>query len=149
VGYYHLSSHLGDEFLIRNPSFHRLNYVRDSVIVGVTHDLTPDTQLYGEVAYAFNAEDGALAWEFQYGAQYSPLFPAGSRGSPFAGMNIHTREDFNYQTSVNVVMGWQWRGAVSNHRLRTGMQYYSGPSMQYSFVNRYESLVGGGVWFDY
>ncbi len=148
AGYYHLSSHVGDEFLIRNPAFVRLNYVRDSAIAGWTRDITPNSQVYGEIAYAFNHEDGALPLEFQYGFQYSPLV-FGLRGAPFGAINGHTRQDFNYETSINVVAGWQWRGMDTNHTLRVGMQYYDGPSMQYSFVNKHESLFGGGIWFDY
>ena len=149
AGYYHLSSHVGDEFLIKNPGFQRLNYVRDSLIFGWTHDWTPDFQLYGEVAYAFNAEDGAEPWEFQYGLQYNPVAPTGTFGAPFAGFNVHTRQDFDWETGYNLVGGCQWRGAASNHTLRLGLQFYNGPSIQYSFVNRNETLIGGGLWFDY
>ncbi len=150
VGYYHLSSHLGDEFLIKNPGFllTRLNYVRDSAIAGWTHDLNPDTQVYGEVAYALGHEGGALPWEFQYGVQYSPL-TFGLRGAPYVALNGHTREDNNWVTGVNTVAGWQWRGDQTNHLFRVGFQYYTGPSVQYSFVGLKETLVGGGIWFDY
>ncbi len=147
AGYYHLSSHLGDEYLIRNPGYLRLNYVRDSGIVGWTRHLNPNAQIYGEVAYAFNAEDGALPLELQYGAQYSPL-KFGLRGAPFAAINGHTRQDFGYVTSVNMNAGWQWRGA-SNHTYRLGMQYYTGPALQYSFAGLRETLFGGGMWMDY
>lgn len=148
LGYYHLSSHLGDEFLLSHPGFVRLNYVRDSGIVGWTRDLTPETQIYGEVAYAFNNEDGALPWEFQYGIQYSPRTP-GLFGAPFGAVNGHTREDFNYETSINAVAGWQWWSEESNHTLRVGIQYYDGPALQYSFVNKHETLMGWGLWLDY
>lgn len=148
AGYYHLSSHLGDEFLLNNPGYVRLNYVRDSGIVGWTHHLTPETQVYGEVAYAFGHEDGALPWEFQYGIQYRPRVP-GLYGAPFGGINGHTRQDFNYETSINVVAGWQWWSEQSNHTFRVGLQYYDGPAMQYSFVNKHETLMGWGLWFDY
>ena len=148
AGYYHLSSHLGDEFLLLNPGYVRLNYVRDSAIVGWTRDLTPETQVYGEVAYAFNHEDGALPWEFQYGIQYSPRVP-GLYGAPFGGINGHTRQDFHYETSINVMAGWQWWSAQSNHTFRVGLQYYDGPALQYSFVNKHETLMGWGLWFDY
>ena len=148
AGYSHLSSHLGDEFLLSNPGFVRLNYVRDSGIVGWTHHLTPEAQVYGEVAYAFGHEAGALPLEFQYGIQYSPRVP-GVFGAPFGGINGHTRQDFGYETSINVVAGWQWWSEQSNHTFRVGLQYYDGPSMQYSFVNKHETLTGWGLWFDY
>jgi hypothetical protein len=33
--------------------------------------------------------------------------------------------------------------------LRVGLQCYNGKSIQYSFFDRDEQLVGLGVWFDY
>lgn len=148
AGYYHLSSHLGDEYVIANPMVTRFNYVRDSAVAAVTYDITQDWQTYGEIAYALGAEDGALPLEFQYGLQYSPeVF--GLRGAPFAAINGHTREDFNYVTSVNMQAGWQWRGTESQHLWRIGLQYYSGPALQYSFPGQRDQLLGGGLWFDF
>ncbi len=148
AGYYHLSSHLGDEFVIANPLVTRFNYVRDSAVAGVTYDLTDDWQTYGEIGYAVGAEDGALPLEFQYGLQYSPQV-FGLRGAPFAALNGHTREDFDYATSVNAQAGWQWRGTESQHLWRVGIQYYSGPALQYSFPGQRDQLLGGGMWFDF
>lgn len=148
AGYYHLSSHLGDEFVIANPLVHRFNYVRDSSVLGVTYDINNDWQTYGEMAYALGAEDGAEPFEFQYGLQYSPLV-YGLRGAPFTAINGHTRQDFNNVTSVNCQAGWQWRGTESQHLLRVGLQYYSGPSLQYSFPGKHDHLLGGGLWFDF
>lgn len=149
AGYYHISSHIGDEFLIANPGFVRLNYVRDSLIVGWTHDLTLDTQVYGEIGYAFNYDGGALPLEFQFGVQYSPTCETGLRGAPFSALNVHIREDYNFATSINLAAGWQWRGMESDHRFRLGLQCFNGPSAQYSFGNQHETLVGGGAWFDF
>jgi len=148
AGYYHLSSHVGDEFLIANPGFARQNYVRDSLIAGWTHDVTTSTQIYGEIGYAFNHEDGAEPLELQFGTQYLP-WGDGCRGAPFAAFNVHLREDFDFETSINVVAGWQWRGPQTDHRFRAGVQYYDGPSMQWSFTNLHETLIGGGLWCDY
>ncbi len=149
TGYHHLSSHLGDEFVIRNPTFPRLNYVRDSVIVGWTHDLNLDMQVYAESSYALGHEGGAQPWELQYGFQYSPMHPVWLRGAPYFGINGHTREDRGWITGINTVAGWQWRGTQNNHLFRVGVQYYTGPAIQYSFVGLNETLLGGGIWFDY
>lgn len=149
AGYYHISSHVGDEFLLANPTFNRLNYVRDSLITGVSRDLTPNTQLYGEIGIAVGQQGGAEWLEFQYGAQYAPPTPTGFRGAPFAAVNSHTRQDFGWVNGVNCVTGWGWQGAASKHRLRIGLNYYNGPSLQYVFLNQRENLIGGGIWFDY
>ena len=148
TGYYHISSHLGDEFLLSNPGFKRLNYVRDSAIAGISYDVTPEVRVYSEIGYAIGHEGGALPLEFQYGAEYSPTTTSWW-GGPFAAVNGHTREERNWASSINFVGGWQWRGDQTQHRFRVGMQYYQGPALQYSFVGRDETLLGGGLWFDY
>lgn len=146
-GYYHISSHLGDEFLLRNPGYPRLNYVRDSAIAGVSFDVTPTVRLYGEAAYAIGHQGGALPLEFQYGVEYSSRQT--TWWAPFAGVNGHTREDNDWKTSINIVGGMQFRGGASQRRFRVGVQYYEGPALQYSFAGRHERLVGTGLWFDY
>jgi hypothetical protein len=149
AGYSHVSSHLGDEFMIRNPAVPRYNYVRDSVITGVSFDASPDVRLYGEVAYAIGHQGGALPLELQFGAEYAPAKPSEIWGAPFAAVNSHAREDHGWINGVNVMAGWLWRGTASDHTMRVGMQYYSGPALQWSFVGKDERLIGGGLWLDY
>jgi len=149
LGYYHISSHLGDEFLIANPTFDRVNYVRDSAIAGVIRDMTPDLQAYGEVGYALGAEGGAKPLELQLGTQYSSSIPWRFQGAPFWGVNSNLRQDRNFKRSVNMVAGWHWLGKDSRHSFRAGMQYFNGPSMQYSFPNEDDRMLGGGLWMDF
>lgn len=148
-GYYHVSSHAGDEFLLANPAFNRINYVRDSAIAGITQDLNHATQVYGEIAYAIGAEGGAKPLEFQFGAQYIPVAKSSLRGAPYLAANYHIREDFNFHGGFNTLAGWGWQGTETRHRFRVGLQYYNGPSMQYQFLDRWENMIGGGVWYDY
>jgi len=148
-GYYHISSHIGDEFLLANPTFNRINYVRDSAIAGVTQDLNYATQVYGEIAYAIGAEGGAKPLEFQFGTQYIPVAKSSLLGAPYVAANYHIREDFNFHGGFNSVAGWGWQGVETRHRLRVGLQYYNGPSLQYQFLDRWENMYGGGIWLDY
>ena len=77
IGYYHLSSHVGDEFLMRNPGFRRINFVRDSLILGIGYFPTEDVRLYSEADWAFKTYGGEQPWEFQFGAEYSPVRDTG------------------------------------------------------------------------
>ncbi|AMV21240.1 DUF1207 domain-containing protein [Planctomyces sp. SH-PL14] len=148
AGYYHLSSHAGDEFLLANPAYQRINYVRDSAIFGTFYEVSDSIQIYGEVGLAA-VDGGAEPLEFQYGIQYSPQGPTGLKGTPFAAVNGHTRQDDGWITSFNLVAGWQWRGRYSNHLWRAGFQFYNGPAMQWEFVGRRETLGGAGIWYDF
>lgn len=149
AGYYHISSHVGDEYLIANPLFNRINYVRDSMLAGTAYQLNDVSRVYGEIGYALGVEGGAKPLEFQFGGEYAPLPTTQFTGAPFAAVNTHLREDFDFNGGVNVVAGWGWQGEHSKRRLRLGLNYYNGPSLQYEFFDRWENLVGGGIWLDY
>jgi hypothetical protein len=148
----HLSSHLGDEFLLRNPGYPRLNYVRDSIVLGGGYFPVPDVRLYGEADYAFNTDGISDPWHFQFGFEYSPLPVVewlGWHGMPFIGANGQLRQECDFGGGVNVMAGWQLRGPASGRLLRFGLQYYNGKSLQYSFFDEHEELLGFGLWYDY
>jgi hypothetical protein len=149
-GYYHLSSHLGDEYMIRYPSTlaTRINYSRDSLIAGLAVHPHPSIRLYSEAGWAFHDDGGAKPWEFQFGAEFSSNEPTGIGGAPFFAVNAHLRQENDFGGNLTVQTGWQWRGRTG-HLLRTGVQYFNGMSDQYQFFNRFEEQVGFGLWYDY
>lgn len=148
LGYYHISSHVGDEYLLAHPGFVRINYVRDSTLAGVSWDFNPALRIYGETGYAPGTQGGAEPLEFQFGGEYTPAI-TGRQGAPFIATNAHLRQDFDFEGGYSVVAGWGWQGRETGHRLRLGLSYYNGPSLQYEFFDRWENLVGGGIWLDY
>lgn len=148
VGYYHISSHLGDEFLLDFPTYPRLNYARDTLYAGYAYFMTPNLRLYAEMGWAFYV-DVSQPWEFQFGFDYAPAYPTGLRGAPFVAMNGHLREELDFGGSVTFQAGWAWRADHSTHLLRTGLHYYNGASPQYSFFRNHEQQVGYGLWYDF
>jgi hypothetical protein len=147
-GYYHLSSHMGDEFMLSNLGCRRLNYVRESLLLGTAVYLNPSLRLYSEVGYAFYVDGGAEPWEFQFGADFSPAEPSGFWGAPFFAINGHLRQENDFGGNLAVETGWQWRGR-GGHLMRVGMRYFNGMSDQYQFFDRFEEQIGAGVWYDY
>jgi hypothetical protein len=148
VGYYHISSHLGDEFLLKHPTFARLNFVRDVLVFGYTKYLTPQVRTYAEVGWAFHA-DVSEPWEVQFGFDYAPFGPTGIRGAPFLALNAHLREEVDFSGSLTCQAGWAWRSDTSTPLLRIGVHYFNGKSNQYSFFNDTEQQFGLAVWYDY
>lgn len=147
IGYYHLSSHLGDEFLIKNPGFNRLNYARDVLYLGHAVFLTPKLRVYGQVGWAFYT-DVAEEWEFQVGLEYAPVGPTGIYGAPFFAINGDSRQEVNFGGSLTVEAGWAWVGETGR-MLRTGLLYFNGESNQYSFYDEFEQQIGFGLWYDF
>ncbi len=148
LAYYHLSSHLGDEYQLKNPTISRYNYSRDVIVLGQSYYLNDDLRLYGEAGWAFYS-DVAGEWEFQFGIDYSPMIDNGFRGSPFAAVNGHLREEVDFSGNLVVQAGWQWRSAESGHLARFGVEYYNGLADQFEFFNQHENKVGLALWYDY
>lgn len=148
-GYYHISAHVGDEFLARNPGFVRTNYVRDSIMYGLRVFVTDDFRVYGDIAYAFNSDGGAEPWEIQFGTEYSPARTNEWKPSPFWAFNAHLMEEHGFGGNLNFMAGWQWRAPVSNHLFRIGAQYFNGKSSQFAFFDEHREMYGIGVWYDF
>ncbi|MGD9854962.1 MAG: DUF1207 domain-containing protein [Planctomycetaceae bacterium] len=148
-GIYHISSHVGDEFLERNPGFQRRNYSRDALLFGVYQRLTDELAAYGEIAYGVRNDGGSEPIEAQFGAEYSSLAAIEPGGGPFAAVNVHLREEFDFGGGLNILAGWEWRGPDSNRRFRVGGQYYTGKEIQWSFFDEDVTLYGAGIWYDF
>lgn len=148
-GYYHVSSHLGDEYLLRHPGVRRINYVRNSLVFGTAFHATPGLRLYGEVGWTFHEDGGAKPWEFQLGFDWTASNePTGFRGEPFLAVNGHLRQENDFGGNITVETGWLWRGKTG-HTCRIGMKYFNGMSDQYEFYDQFEEQIGLGFWYDY
>jgi hypothetical protein len=146
LGYSHLSSHVGDEFLERNPRFERVNYVRDAVMAGITYQPADEWVMYSEVGYAFYVAGGAEPWDVQLGTEYSPTSRGCSRcNGPFVAAHAHIREEVDFSGSYNVTAGWEWRSDRAERYLRLGLEYREGKSSQLEFFDRDERLFGVGI----
>lgn len=148
-GYFHISSHVGDEYLIRNPTFERVNYVTESLIAALSYDASESFRLYGETALAVKASGGAKAWQFQTGVEWVPPVAVAKRGGPFTALNINIREAVGFEPAFTLQSGWQWTGPESGRRFRAGLHYHNGFTPQYSFFRDEEQTIGFGTWLDY
>lgn len=146
--YYHLSSHVGDEFLVRNPGFTRINFSRDVLVFGASYFPRPAWRWYAETGFAFYEDEGSEQWEFQFGVDYAQPGPTGGAGTPFVALNAHLREEVDFGGNLVAQAGWLWRGHTGRV-LRTGLHYYNGKSPQFEFFDRFEQHVGIGLWQEY
>ncbi len=153
-GYYHVSSHLGDERMMRlnemGVPHSRINYYREALIFGYAYKPCPDIRLYFEADFAVKAGECTKRWHFQFGTEYSPrIRPGDSHGSPFAAINVRLMEERHFDGNLTAQLGWQWRGN-RNQLFRFGAQYFAGISEQYEHINGpREHKVGIGFWYDF
>jgi hypothetical protein len=150
LAYYHLSSHLGDEYAINHPGSldERINYVRDSAVFGASYYAVPELRLYAEAGYAINATGGAEPWEFQFGTEWSKAGPTDARGTPFLALNGYLREELNFGGDFTAEAGWLWRNQIGQ-TLRLGAFYFNGKSSQFQTFDKFEEQIGAGLWYDF
>jgi hypothetical protein len=146
--YYHISSHAGDEFMEKNPTFTRINWVRDALALGYSFYWTDNIRLYAETSWAVWA-DISDEWDFRAGVEYAPAYPTGLRGAPFFALHGHLRGELDWGGNFVAQAGWAWRGDRTGHLLRTGLHYYNGGSSQFEFIHQFEQQIGAGLWYDF
>jgi hypothetical protein len=146
--YYHISSHLGDEFLLKNPGFPVFGQARDALVLGYSRYLTDWIRVYAETGWAFYC-NASEPWEFQFGLDLAPRNPTGLYGAPFFAINAHLRQELDFGGGVNTQIGWAWRSDMTAHLLRFGFQYYNGASPQYAFLPYHEQQFSVALWYDF
>jgi len=147
LAYYHLSSHLGDEFMLRTGTV-RNDFTLDVFVLGASYFPLESVRVYGEAGYAINTGGGSEPWEFQFGAEFAPPCATGCRGAPFLAVNAHLREEVDFGGNLVLQAGWAWRNPVGR-LFRIGVQYYNGHSSQYEFFKTHEEQLGAGIWYDF
>jgi hypothetical protein len=149
LAYYHNSAHLGDEAMIRYPTFPRVNYVRDVIVLGGSYYPFDWLRLYGEAGWSFFNAGGSQPWEFQAGTELIQAQPTGIHGAPFLAINGMSRQELDWGGNVCVQAGWAWRGYRSEKLFRIGFEYLYGSDPQYEFVFYNQNRAGIGVWYDF
>lgn len=149
LAFYHLSSHLGDEFVLKNPGFPRINYSRNAFTLGHAWWWTDELRIYAEVDWAFMNDGGSQPWGTLFGLEHVTSRPTGLRPAPFWALHGHLREEVDWGGNLVVQAGWLWRSDEAGRLFRLGMNYYNGKSRQLSLFDTFEHQVGMGVWYDY
>ena len=150
TGYYHVSSHLGDNYLM-DRFRPRKHYSRDAIMLGLSVRPTDDVRLYAELDYAFHCGLTAEPWEIQFGAEYTPAFNVnGSNWNirPFLASHGHLYEERDFGGYWATQTGIQWR-SPTNSLLRIGAEYFMGGDDLYQFHQTFQRKIGGGVWYDF
>lgn len=147
-GYFHISSHRGDELMVRQGTLERRNYVRDTLQLAVGYRPDANWRFYFEVNLAVWTDDGAEPWQFEMGFEYSPIMMPNFKGSPFMAFHCRLSEDNDFGETITLHAGWQWK-SLYQQTFRTGLYFMSGYSDQYQFYNVRERQIGWGAWLDF
>ena len=144
---FHQSSHLGDEFLLRNRT-DRVNLSYEQIDVMAAQEIGRWLRVYGGGGYLFDQEPADLKrWSTQVGAELeSPLAFLGELARPLAAVDVQNREETDWDSDVSVRAGFQLESPTfKSAKLQLLAEYYDGHSPNGQFFERTIQYVGFGA----
>lgn len=148
---FHLSSHIGDEYLMSN-SVKRENYSYEAIGVLVSKDISEWTRVYGGGEYHFSRSPKELdPWVAQYGIELAcPKTFFQEIFRPVAAADFKHREDNNWNGEVSLRTGVQVESEqLMHHKLRLLFGYYNGHSPNGQFYKRVDEYISLGFYYNY
>lgn len=140
---FHISSHIGDEFLLMHPRFNRLNPSAEYVDFSVTHYIHKDIRLYGGLGWIVHQDTSFKTGRFyaEAGMEIRPLCTTcidwhnQLYGTPFFAMHFRYNSDFKRHVDMTYVLGYEWGKICGLYRkVRVFIIYHDGYSVEGQFA---------------
>jgi hypothetical protein len=148
---FHQSSHLGDEFLLRNR-IDRINLSFDGIDVKLSYRPFDWLRLYGGAGYLFNRDPSDLnPWGTQGGIELqTPRRYWRDSVRLVAAVDLKNWEENKWSTEISVRGGLQFERPLSFMRkISLLFEYYKGHSPNGQFFNRKVEYFGPGLHLDF
>ena len=147
---YHQSSHLGDEFLLRNRG-DRVNLSYEGIDLRLSYDLFEKVaRVYGGGGYILRKEpDDLERLSAQAGVELrSPWAFLGKHFRPVAALDVQTREESDWNLDWSARAGLQFENEkLRDRNLQLMVEYYRGSSPNGQFFERRIEYWGIGLHF--
>ena len=147
---FHQSSHLGDEFLLRNRTQNRINLSFEAVDLRLSYQFFGDVlRVYGGGGYLFDQEPEDLKPGFvQWGIEFrSPWRLPAFR--PIAAVDVQNREENNWHTDFSLRAGIEFEGWLASRSLQIMLEYFRGHSPTGQFYRDKIDYIGIGAHFHF
>ncbi len=155
---YHISTHIGDEFLLDHPHFDRRNPSIEAFDFYFSDQFTRDIRLYGGAGWVTRQDDSFRVGSFYFQAgteiRFSELgfhdYNNRLYGEPFFAMDFFYQTHFKHHINSNFALGYEW-GKVSGlrRRVRVYVLYHDGYSVEGQFSKSPTHYFGIGGSYGY
>ncbi|MGB0908902.1 MAG: DUF1207 domain-containing protein [Nitrospirales bacterium] len=153
---YHQSSHVGDEFLLRNPGFNRVNLGFEAVEVLVSLD--PSWwRVYAGGSYLIRRspalDRGVIQWGLESRAipRAAPILSRVMEGvlvAPVLGADFQSFQQFSWNLNTSIMGGFEWSRVGSTRRYRLLLSYYRGHNPFGQFFDQNIQTYGIGLYIE-
>ncbi len=160
VRLYHQSSHLGDEFILGNPGFNRVNLSFEEVeAIGSLDAPGGWGRLYAGGGYLVHRTPELQRNRVQWGAElrgpswrsllFQRWFDRPFMATPVLGADFKMFEQLNWVINTNVLAGIEWVRPETQRRFRLLLNYYHGFNQYGQFFNQKIESVGVGLYLSF
>lgn len=151
---YHQSSHLGDEYLLREEvdGDNRVNVSYEAIDTILSYDINESWRVYGGAGYLFHREPAELEpWMTQAGVEWRGSELISDTLRPIAAADLQWREENEWNTDVALRAGFQIENSrLTSQTVQITAEYYNGRNPNGQFYERDLEYFGLGlhVYFD-
>lgn len=144
---YHVSSHVGDEFLIDHHHFHRKNRSYEALDVSADYSISPHLRVYGVLgSVLFSDKEMPMKNAYvEYGFEargprtdFRQLF-----GQPFLAVHMRNWQEVRFAEDVSYALGYEW-GKINGigRKIRAFIEYHRGFSPDGQFSKKRTNYFG-------
>lgn len=139
--FWHLSSHLGDEFLLSNPNFDRRNLSDNGVDLFASYQYGQAVRIYAGIGYIYYRDDEYPEQPLYFEAG-SEIRVFGGRDcfnrlyiQPFLAMHFRAWEEHDFDIDQTYALGVEWSKIQGvGQKFRIFLEYHNGFSKEGQFV---------------
>ncbi len=146
---FHQSSHLGDEFILRNRVKNRVNLSYEAVDLRLSYELFDQAlRVYGGGGYIFDHDPSSLKPGFvQSGLELRPWRTKPVR--PVAGFDLQNREENGWDVDFSARVGVELENVIASRSLQILLEYFRGHSPNGQFYRDKIDYLGIGAHFNF
>ncbi|HEY7492030.1 MAG TPA: DUF1207 domain-containing protein, partial [Candidatus Tectomicrobia bacterium] len=147
----HQSSHLGDEFLLRNR-VNRINLSYESVDLKLSYEFFGDVlRLYAGGGYLFHRDPESLhPGSLQWGIEGRSPWPGPHVWyRPLVAIDVQHREENDWHVDVSLRTGVEIAGVLGDRKLQLLIEYFRGHSPNGQFYREQVDYLGVGAHFHF
>ena len=139
---YHISSHIGDEYLLGHLDFKRVNPSAEYLDFFISHDLTDEIRLYSGLGFIVHQDESFKNKRFYAATGFEVRLPRFGfynpsqmlYGQPVFGFYLRTQQNFRRHVDTTYVLGYEFgKLAGLQKRLRAVLEYHDGYSFEGQF----------------
>jgi hypothetical protein len=142
---WHLTSHLGDEYIER-VGVKRISYARNELAFGAAWHATSALRLHAEAGWGFAIDDLNEPPRVMGGAEVVDRLLGADAPDVYLAANVQAWKETDWTPQLNLQAGVWLRSASTPSGVRIGAEYFRGPSALTQFFQTRDHYVAVGVW---